>query len=83
VNKSLQQTFVRSINTVGTVVIAVIALLIFGSESITNFSIALLVGLIVGTYSSLFIAAQLWMNWKYKQITKPKKAPVEDPEPEV
>ncbi|MGD6774384.1 protein translocase subunit SecDF [Sutcliffiella horikoshii] len=83
VNKSLQQTFVRSLNTVGTVVIAVLALLIFGSESITNFSIALLVGLIVGTYSSLFIAAQLWMKWKYKQISRPKKASVEDPEPEV
>ncbi len=83
VNKSLQQTFVRSLNTVGTVVFAVIALLIFGSESITNFSIALLVGLVVGTYSSLFIASQLWMSWKYKQISKPKKASVEDPEPEV
>lgn len=83
VNRSLQQTFVRSINTVGTVMIAVIALLIFGSESITNFSVALLVGLVVGTYSSLFIAAQLWLIWKHKQLSKPKKAPVEDPEPEV
>jgi SecD/SecF fusion protein len=83
VNRSLQQTFVRSINTVGTVLIAVIALLIFGSESITNFSVALLVGLVVGTYSSLFIAAQLWLIWKHKQLSKPKKAPVEDPEPEV
>ncbi|QFT90016.1 bifunctional preprotein translocase subunit SecD/SecF [Bacillus sp. THAF10] len=83
VNKSLQQTFVRSINTVGTVVVVVVALLIFGSESITNFSVALLVGLIVGTYSSLFIAAQLWLIWKHKQLSKPKKAPVEDAEPEV
>jgi SecD/SecF fusion protein len=83
VNRSLQQTFVRSINTVATVMIAVVALLIFGSESITNFSVALLVGLVVGTYSSLFIAAQLWLIWKHKQLSKPKKAPVEDPEPEV
>jgi SecD/SecF fusion protein len=63
--------------------IAVIALLIFGSESITNFSVALLVGLVVGTYSSLFIAAQLWLIWKHKQLSRPKRVPVEDPEPEV
>ena len=74
VNRSLQQTFTRSINTVFTVVIAVIALMIFGSSSITNFSIALLVGLIAGTYSSLFIAAQLWLIWKGKQLTKKKEA---------
>ncbi|MCA1318791.1 protein translocase subunit SecDF [Bacillus tianshenii] len=83
VNKSLQQTFVRSINTVITVVFAVIGLLIFGSESITGFSIALLVGLIAGTYSSLFIAAQLWLIWKHKQLSKPKKVQLEEAEPEV
>lgn len=75
VNRSLQQTFTRSINTVLTVVIAVIALMIFGSSSITNFSIALLVGLVSGTYSSLFIAAQLWLIWKGKQLTKKKDIP--------
>lgn len=75
VNRSLQQTFTRSINTVLTVVIAVIALMIFGSSSITNFSIALLVGLVSGTYSSLFIAAQLWLIWKGKQLTKKKDVP--------
>lgn len=68
VNKSLQQTFTRSINTVITVIFAVVALLIFGSSSILNFSIALLIGLISGTYSSLFIAAQLWLVWKGKQL---------------
>jgi SecD/SecF fusion protein len=75
VNRSLQQTFTRSVNTVLTVVIAVIALLIFGSTSITNFSIALLVGLVSGTYSSLFIAAQLWLIWKGKQLNKKMEMP--------
>lgn len=70
VNRSLQQTFTRSVNTVLTVVFCVIALMVFGSESIRNFSIALLIGLISGTYSSLFIAAQLWMMWKWKEIQK-------------
>ncbi|MBA4537164.1 protein translocase subunit SecDF [Bacillus aquiflavi] len=70
VNKSLRQTLTRSINTGLTVIVAVIALLIFGSESIRNFSFALLVGLIAGTYSSLFIAAQLWVVWKNKELKK-------------
>ncbi|MGD6795703.1 protein translocase subunit SecDF [Metabacillus indicus] len=74
VNRSLQQTFTRSVNTVLTVVFCVIALLVFGSDSIRNFSIALLIGLISGTYSSLFIASQFWMMWKWKEIQKKSKA---------
>ncbi len=70
VNQSIRQTMGRSINTVLTVVITVIALMIFGSESIRNFSIALLVGLISGTYSSVFIASQVWLVMKKKELKK-------------
>ncbi len=70
VNKSLRQTLGRSVSTVITVVIAVIGLLVFGSESIRSFSFALLVGLVAGTYSSLFIASQLWLVWKNKELKK-------------
>lgn len=70
VNKSLVQTLSRSINTVITVVFAAGALLIFGSESIRTFSVALLIGLVAGTYSSMFIASQLWLVWKHKQLKK-------------
>lgn len=70
VNLSLQQTFTRSINTVLTVVIVVVTLLIFGASSITNFSIALLVGLLTGVYSSLYIAAQIWLAWKGRELKK-------------
>ncbi|MGA3762258.1 hypothetical protein ACPCXE_20060, partial [Bacillus velezensis] len=62
------QTFTRSINTVLTVVIVVVVLLILDSSSITNFSVALLVGLLTGVYSSLSIAAQLWLVWKGKEF---------------
>lgn len=68
VNRSLMQTLGRSINTVLTVIIAAVFLYIFGATSITNFSFALVVGLIAGTYSSLFIAAQLWLIWRGKNI---------------
>ncbi|MGG0507474.1 protein translocase subunit SecDF [Priestia megaterium] len=77
VNLSLRETFTRSMNTVLTVVIAVVALLLFGSESIQNFSIALLVGLILGAYSSVFIAAQLWLVWKGKQLNREEQKEVE------
>ncbi|PKG24431.1 protein translocase subunit SecDF [Niallia nealsonii] len=70
INISLRQTFARSINTVVTVVICVIALLVFGSDSIRNFSLALLIGLIGGAYSSIFIASQLWYVWKKKELKK-------------
>lgn len=70
VNQSLRQTLGRSVSTVITVVIAVVGLLIFGSESIRSFSFALLIGLVAGTYSSLFIASQLWLVWKNKELKK-------------
>ncbi|TWT08310.1 protein translocase subunit SecDF [Planococcus sp. CPCC 101016] len=75
VNVSLRQTLGRSVNTVMTVLLVVIALLIFGAPSITNFSIALLIGLIAGTYSSIFIAAQLWLVLKKGELKK--KGPID------
>lgn len=68
VNTALRQVMGRSINTVLTVIIAILGLLIFGSESIRNFSIALLVGTVAGVYSSIFLAAQLWVDWKAKEL---------------
>lgn len=70
VNTSIRQTLGRSINTVLMVTLTVIALMIFGSETIRPFSIALTVGLVVGTYSSIYIAAQLWVEWKHKELKK-------------
>ncbi|MGE7985073.1 protein translocase subunit SecDF [Lysinibacillus fusiformis] len=70
VNKSLRQTMGRSVNTVLTVIIVVIALLIFGAPSIQNFSIALLIGLITGMYSSICIAAQIWYSLKIREMKK-------------
>ncbi|MFJ6411436.1 protein translocase subunit SecDF [Terribacillus saccharophilus] len=70
VNDSLLQTLVRSVNTVLTVIVAAIILWIFGASSIANFSIALVIGLAAGTYSSLFIASQLWLVWRGRNIEK-------------
>jgi protein-export membrane protein SecD/preprotein translocase SecF subunit len=70
VNVSVRQTLTRSFNTVLTVVFTVVAMIFFGSESIQNFSIALLVGLISGVYSSVFIATNLWVVMKAKELKK-------------
>lgn len=70
INTSLRQTLTRSINTVLTVLIVVVFLVLMGSEAIFTFSVALLVGLISGVYSSLFIAIQLWGVLKKKQLRK-------------
>ncbi|MGV3112257.1 protein translocase subunit SecDF [Staphylococcus pettenkoferi] len=70
VNRSIRQTMTRSINTVLTVVVVVIALLIFGATSIFNFSLALLIGLVSGVISSVFIAVPLWGIMKKRELKK-------------
>jgi preprotein translocase subunit SecF len=67
VNHSILQTFGRSINTSLTVVITLSALLLFGGAAIRYFVLALLIGIVSGTYSSIFNASPLlvvWQNWE-------------------
>ena len=64
VNTSLLQTMTRSVNTLATVVIVLLALLLFGGDTLKNFAFALLVGVISGAYSSIFIASPLLVIWK-------------------
>lgn len=60
VNKSVSQTIVRSINTSFTTLAAVVCLYIFGVDAIREFALPLIVGVIAGTYSSIFIASPIW-----------------------
>ncbi|MEN2765879.1 protein translocase subunit SecDF [Ornithinibacillus xuwenensis] len=85
VNTSIVQTMTRTVNTTITTIIAVFAFLFLGAEPIQGFGIALAVGLVAGTYSSLFLATQLWLVWRGKGIKeKPvdfrKKKRVEGPQ---
>ncbi|HEV8032044.1 MAG TPA: protein translocase subunit SecF, partial [Stellaceae bacterium] len=59
INLSLNETLSRTILTVSTVALAVLSLLFFGGEVLKGFSIAMLWGIVIGTYSSLFIAAPI------------------------
>lgn len=64
VNNSILQTMTRSINTVLTVVFVLVALLIFGGTTIKFFTLALLIGVVSGAYSSIFNASQVWVVLK-------------------
>jgi preprotein translocase subunit SecF len=66
VNKSVNQTFARSINSSMTPLLAMLAVLIFGGESIRPFATALVFGIVAGTYSSIFIASPLLVAWNRK-----------------
>lgn len=70
VNESLNQTLARSINTSLTTLITLTALFIFAGSTIKNFVLALIVGIAIGTYSSIFIAALLLVLWH--KATAPK-----------
>jgi len=72
VNNSIWQTFTRSVNTVVTVLVAAIALFIFGSESIRLFSLAIIIGLVAGAYSSIGIASPIWYVMKKGSIGRSK-----------
>jgi len=63
VNKSTSETLSRSINTALTTLIVVVALYIFGVEAVREFAMPLVVGIIGGAYSSIFIAAPVWAAW--------------------
>jgi len=74
VNDSIHQTLTRSLNTVVSVVFAALALWLLGGESISNFSLALLFGLISGAFSSIFVASPIWVVWKWRSMQKQKSA---------
>src|SRR5699024_4023370 len=74
INQSLMQTFTSSINTTMTTLIDVLAFLILDFELIFGFVIALFVGLMAGTYSSLFLVLQLWLVFRGKNL---KEKPID------
>lgn len=63
VNKSLNQSLNRTVNTSITTLLVVLMLVIFGGSAIQDFAFALLIGVVFGTFSSMFIAGPLWLAW--------------------
>ncbi len=85
VNASLNQTLARSLNTTLTVVLVLLALLLMGGVTIRDFLLVLLIGIVSGTYSSIFVASQLLVTWEEGDIGrffrrlrgKPEAVPIE------
>lgn len=73
VNNSIIETLARSLNTSVTVLLTLLALFLFGGASIKNFVLALILGIISGTYSSIFNASQLLVSWEHYKAKHPKK----------
>ena len=70
IDKSVSQTIVRSINTSITTLVTITMLYFLGVPSIKEFALPLIVGIISGTYSSIFIASPLWYEFHKKSIAK-------------
>lgn len=73
VNDSIVETLARSLSTSMTVIFTLLALLIFGGESIRLFVFALLIGIFSGTFSSIFNAAPLLVVWNNRQLKRAAK----------
>lgn len=67
VNKSINETLSRTIITSGTTLIVVLVLYFFGGEVLKTFAFAIIIGIVVGTYSSIFIASPIVVDWKNRK----------------
>ena len=70
VNHSISQSMVRSLNTSLTVLMVLLALLLFGGDTIRYFVLALFIGIIVGTYSSIFVASATLAYWQRYRLRR-------------
>jgi preprotein translocase subunit SecF len=67
IERSIQQTIRRSLNTSLTTVLALLAIFLFGGDSTRPFALALIIGIVVGTYSSIFLASPLLVAWELRR----------------
>ncbi|MGI5853886.1 MAG: protein translocase subunit SecF [Bacillota bacterium] len=77
VNTSVIQTFRRSVNTSVTTILAVMALFLLGGRSLKEFTFAMIIGMVAGSYSTIFIASPLWVifhNWQEKRAEAKRRA---------
>jgi len=73
INRSINETLSRTLLTSGTTLLVVLALFILGGGVIHNFAFAMLIGVLVGTYSSIFVASPVLIFWDEKKAARSKK----------
>jgi len=79
INKSVNQTLSRTVLTSGLTLLTALSLLLFGGQVLNGFSFALVVGIIVGTYSSIFIASPILIFWQEFMESRKKRKPAPVP----
>ena len=74
INRSINQTLSRTVLTSGLTLLSALALFLFGGPVLRGFSLALVIGIVVGTYSSIFVASPIllvWENWRnYRSVRR-------------
>jgi preprotein translocase subunit SecF len=70
VNRSINDTLSRTILTSGTTLLVVLALFVLGGGVIHNFAFAMLIGVLIGTYSSVFVASPILIYWEQRKLKK-------------
>lgn len=73
-DSSISQTLRRSINTTITTLITIVLLYIMGVTSIKAFALPIIIGIVIGTYSSIFVVGSVWASWKDMGVKDKKKA---------
>lgn len=73
-DRSIGEMMARTVHTTITTLIGVVALYVFGSTTIRDFTFALLIGLIAGVYLSIFVAGPLWYDWRKLSGTEKRRA---------
>jgi len=76
VNRSLNEILIRSITTGSCTIFVLLSIFFFGGDTLKYFALALILGILIGTYSSLFVASPLlvsWVGWKNRRLTKTLK----------
>jgi preprotein translocase subunit SecF len=74
VNRSINQTLSRTILTSGTVLLVLVAFLILGGGVIREFALAMFVGVVTGTYSSIYVASPILLAWPEKGMASGRRA---------
>ncbi|HJQ23732.1 MAG TPA: protein translocase subunit SecF [Blastocatellia bacterium] len=74
-NDSINQTLSRTVITSGLTFVSVVAIVLFGGEVLRGFALALTIGIIIGTYSSIAVASPMMLWWNYWHSRKPSKTP--------
>jgi len=72
-NQSINETLSRTVLTSSTTLFVVLALFVLGGGVIHDFAFAMLVGIVVGTYSSIYVASPILLIWEGKSTGKPSR----------